>query len=134
MNRSAGEMRAEVLKAARGAGAALGTAEDLAMASEWMTADALTELLNLFEADPAGLDDLVLATDARAACVAGPSRSGPLWTALVNAQDGAPKPRWPQDISAELSMRLATLAARTYVPESDASRQAGAGAGDIDND
>ena len=39
-----------------------------------------------------------------------------------------------RDITEDTWSVLSTLAARTYVPESDASRESGAGAGDIDND
>ena len=49
MNRSVGEIRPEVTKAARGAGTALGTAEDLAGAAPWLDAGALGELADTLE-------------------------------------------------------------------------------------
>ncbi len=50
--------------------------------------------------------------------------------------DGATPPPPPPRIPAPdpLMETLGKMAARTYVPASDASRSAGAGAGDIDND
>ncbi|MGP6088246.1 DUF3726 domain-containing protein [Antarctobacter jejuensis] len=56
--------------------------------------------------------------------------------ALTQAPDGTAPAALPPRIPASdpLVAALTALAARTYVPASEASRSAGAGAGDIDND
>lgn len=63
--------------------------------------------------------------DAALAVTGRPDRSGP--GVHEPSQDGI-------DIDAALWAEALALAARTYVPASDASRATGAGAGDIDND
>ena len=46
MRRTVAELRAELLKAGRGAGLPLGTAEDLAWAADWIRAEALKQILD----------------------------------------------------------------------------------------
>lgn len=123
MIRSAAEIRAEVMKAARGAGLPLGVAEDLAVLSHRLNADGLHALgLALRDADQhATLQEICLARDLD------PDAPLPFALRAVGAS-GA------QDIPEVTWHTFTDLATRVYVPESAASRAAGAGAGDIDND
>ncbi len=138
MRRSVGELRAELLKAGRGAGLPLGVAEDLAMAASWMDVAAVTELVD-FLASPEGLSqlvDLAGALDLRS--VGSPVEgTGAVWRALCACQDGAAAVAL-EAMPEALWARLAQYSARTYVPETELSRArgagAGAGAGNIDND
>lgn len=121
MIRSGAEIRAEVLKAARGAGLPLGVAEDLALLAETLPDDDLARLAQMI-AEPARHDTLI------EACLDQDMTGQNALFDNVTAQTGA------RDVAEATWSLLSTLAARTYVPESDTSRQSGAGAGDIDND
>ena len=121
MIRSSAEIRAEVLKASRGAGLPLGVAEDLAQWAEALGEAELSRLAQMI-AEPARHDALI------SACLDQDlTGQNQLFGSETTAQ-GA------RDITEDTWSVLSTLAARTYVPESDASRESGAGAGDIDND
>ncbi|MEX0285139.1 MAG: DUF3726 domain-containing protein [Paracoccaceae bacterium] len=136
MRRSVGELRAEILKAGRGAGLPLGTAEDFAMAAPWIGPDALSELVALLaRSDGAAvLTGMSLDLDIRAMGEVGQGTDGTaLWTALCASRDGTEVPE-PCDVDADVWSRLSRVAARTYVPETELSRARGAGAGNIDND
>ncbi len=136
MRRTVGELRAELLKAGRGAGLPLGVAEDIAAAAPWFTADAVQDLVErLDRADaPRALAQLAHLLDRRAAGDRADAPDTPLWTALTACQDGAPAVPGPLVVAAPLWSRLSAYSARTYVPETAASRARGAGAGNIDND
>lgn len=135
MRRTVAELRAELLKAGRGAGLPLGVAEDIAWAADWIRVEALQQVLDGLGTEDGrqGLIAMANAMDVRA--LGGePDISGPLWQALVACQDQlAPPPEAPE-ISDAQWQALAGYAAHTYVPETDQSRLRGAGAGDIDND
>ena len=135
MRRTVAELRAELLKAGRGAGLPLGTAEDLAWAAEWIRAEALKQILDGLRTGEGRkeLTAMANALDARA-LGAEPKLSGPLWQALVAFQDQIAPPTEALEISDAQWRALAGHAAQTYVPETDQSRLRGAGAGDIDND
>jgi hypothetical protein len=121
MIRSGGEIRAEVLKAARGAGLALGIAEDLSQLAETLSGTDIGSL---------------------AAMIADPERHAELTEACLRHDLGHTqglfaanmKVSGAREVPDEAWRVLSGLAARIYVPESEASRRAGAGAGDIDND
>ena len=136
MIRSDGELRAELLKAGRGAGLALGMAEDIAAATAWYDLAGLRELADVLSHPqaPIRMARVIEALDARALDRGAPFAEYPaLWQALTACQDGVPARAARLDVPGALWSRLAELSARTYVPASDQSR-AGAGAGDIDND
>lgn len=136
MIRSDGELRAELLKAGRGAGLALGMAEDIAAAAAWYDLAGLRELADVLSHPqaPIRMARVIEALDARALGRGTLFEDYPaLWQALTACQDGAPARVARLDVPGALWSLLAELSARTYVPASDQSR-AGAGAGDIDND
>ncbi|MEX0340532.1 MAG: DUF3726 domain-containing protein [Arenibacterium sp.] len=121
MIRSGAEIRAEVLKAARGAGLPFGVAEDLAHVAETL-GGAEIEKLSAMIADPRShgkLLDFCLARD-----LDGDSDVFSTEAPVMGARE-VPDDAW---------LSLNRLASRTYVPESEQSRQSGAGAGNIDND
>ncbi len=143
---SASELNALVLKAARGAGLPLGAAEDLARVAPVLAqvnalADLTEQLCGPFPLPR--IDDGVLrnghptltelaALDLDMAQV---SHSAPnLWPAFATALRTDLTPTGPFELSADLYEHLDRLAAKTYVPETDASRLSGAGAGLTDND
>lgn len=124
MIRSAGEIAAQVLKAARGAGVPLGVAEDLARMAATLA--------------PSDLGRLAEALDQ-------PERHGALCDMCVEADIAGLEPRamafgtckpvtGARDVDGPVWDQLDRLARRTFVPETAASRASGAGAGDIDND
>ena len=144
MKRSVNEIQGLVLKAARGAGVPLGIAEDL-----WVTApfilktNGLDEVVDVLEgASFVPLQDAASALDARQCGQDVPAPTGlspALYTALAAARGLMPecemKPAsGAQDVSGDVWARLNALAKRTYVPSSEESRAAGAGAGLTDND
>lgn len=130
MRRTRAELRAEVLKAGRGAGLPLGVAEDLAMATAWMTAAAVLDIVEKLETagGRAALCGVVSDLDH------GRPVQGAAASALAQARHHTGQAAAGLDVSESLWARLSALAALTYVPESDQSRASGAGAGDIDND
>lgn len=130
MRRTRAELRAELLKAGRGAGLPLGVAEELALAGPWITPAALADLLV----------HLGRAEGRRALCAMvsdldhGRAVPGPIGAALTQARGAVAEPVAALDLDPPLWAQLTGLGARTYVPETAQSRQSGAGAGDIDND
>ena len=129
------ELRAELLKAGRGAGLPLGVAEDIAWAADWIRAEALQQVLDGLGTED-GRKDLTATVNALDARNLGaePELSGPLWQALMACQAQAAPPTETLEIGDAQWQALTGYAARTYVPETDQSRLRGAGAGDIDND
>jgi|UPI0005951F6B hypothetical protein len=164
MIRSMSEVSGLVLKAARGAGLPLGHAEDLAAATADLTAVemGLTQLLTALNraqvgcayAAPCAIDrvtaglgsavvkapkcplvwDALVTHAARSGLNVSITWSGADATLVDTAQPASPRPRGPVDIDDTLWAALSTLAAKTYVPATEASRLAGAGAGLTDND
>jgi hypothetical protein len=160
MDISANEVETLVYKAARGGGIALGCAEDIAMAARYMDLDQLTQcpcrgddpvcvsIQTALDFVVAGEgpqtvegDGALIASYVAAAQVAWQQRL--IWT---SSKAGATFERFekmpPKQSSAkgrraikpELSAHLAEMAAKLLVPETEASRAAGAGAGMTDND
>lgn len=131
-----------MLKAARGAGVPLGLAEDLSVAVPFLIRnDGLNEIISFFSGGSlSGLVDAVADLDARECGHTGakPVVIAPeVYTALAAARglnDDLEAVSGAQDIPATLWSQLNVFAKRTYVPASEASRLAGAGAGLIDND
>lgn len=155
--KSANEIEGLVLKAARGGGLPLGHAEDLASAAAYLDLDGLTECpvkTGAALALPLALDAIMLGKGpqevpceavvmtayAKAAeAVMGrtlkwrETRDGVVIEAFT-APCGASDPLGRRDVSEALLTHLEELAAKTLVPETEASREAGAGAGLTDND
>ena len=138
------ELAALLMKAARGAGLPLALAEDLYQMADFVTAEDVSRLTDEIEAGGASLIALTHDLDA-VACGVAMASNDPLAPALAAAQgwvladgrkaDGLPNKRaGALDIPDDVLHRLNALAARTYVPETAASRARGAGAGAIDND
>lgn len=144
MKRSVNEIQGLVLKAARGAGVPLGIAEDLWAAVPFiLKTKALGDVVDVLEeASFAPLQGAASALDLRQCGQDVPAPSGvspALYTALAAARGVLPecemKPAsGAQDVSGQVWGRLNALAKRTYVPSSEESRAAGAGAGLTDND
>ena len=142
MIRSRAELAAHLMKAARGAGLPLALAEDLYTAAPFMTEADISWIAKDLRAGGTELSDMVLRLDA-AQTGAAITGSGAL-EAFAAARgwgmtqgflsDTAPVPSGPLEVADALWAQLEAFAARTNVPESDASRARGAGAGDIDND
>lgn len=157
MTLSRTEVRALVFKAACGGGLPLGYAEDLAAATEYLdmalitrcpckgAAEAVPVALDLaiageepqtVQAEPALIAAYVAATEAacRRRVVVEYSAEGAVLhgfgTEAAPPQRTAPRSRLAQALMAHLQ----DMAARTLVPDTAASRQAGAGAGLTDND
>jgi hypothetical protein len=145
--RSANEIAGMVLKAARGAGMPLGCAEDLSRAAPDLAArGALVMVPKLLKLDfdaptlagksisgghpvqaiVAWRDLCAAGLDVRLATEVSPDLLGAMQT--MTPQTG------PFDVAPEIWGQLNAYAERTFVPETDASRLAGAGAGLTDND
>lgn len=148
--RSGNEISALVLKAARGAGMPLGCAEEVSgaavhLAQMGQMAAVLVELNGPFE--PVSFAGGILhgghGTLAAIAWLdlleAGQSVAPPAHVPVVMVlglklgREISP-PVGPFDVPADIWDRLSDFAARTFVPESAASRSSGAGAGLLDND
>ena len=159
MTRSLNEIEGMIHKAARGAGLPLGHADELAAAGVRLVAEggdpgeitvALDKATGVAMTGPAAID-AVLATGepVTLADVDSPH----LLVAMVAAREVAVTARiestgvvlepgetvvlpldGPVDVDAAHWARWSELAARTYVPASEASRESGAGAGLTDND
>lgn len=130
MKRSANEISALVQKAARGAQLPLAVAEDLGRLAPGLDSDALGALAEAMS-DPqrhAGLNGICL--DLEMGEDTTDCAESEILAALRENRPVAP----PYDVSDRVWAVLEALAHRTYVPESEASRQSGAGAGAIDND
>lgn len=157
--KSANEIEALVLKAARGGGLPLGLAEDLAMAAAYLNLDRLTAcpcsnggaafaIPRALDAVAAGNGPKTVEADAALieAYVANAEVhfGRPLvWEATSNGArfhqfeerataEHAPLGR--RIIPQDLSTHLHDLAVQTHVPETESSRAGGAGAGLTDND
>lgn len=144
MKRSVNEIQGLVLKAARGAGVPLGIAEDLWVAVPFILKNnALSDVVDVLEgASFVPLQDAVSALDARQCGQDAVAPSGllpALYDAMAAARGVLPDcntepASGAQDVSGQVWARLNVLAKRTYVPSSEESRTAGAGAGLTDND
>jgi hypothetical protein len=172
MRRSVNELRALVLKAARGAGVPLGCGEDLAQGAVTLASSDPSHLTELtvalaapFEAPgervalagPSAIDRVIAygevlrleSLDAPALLVAMvedansardarilAARDGDVVTLTPSEEVPTPLTRrsGPLEVDPDLWRHLESLAAKTYVPASEASRVAGAGAGLTDND
>lgn len=157
---SANEFETLVFKAARGGGLPLGHAEDLAAAARFLDADGLTRCPCSGD-HPAAITiqtalDFVLAgegpqtVEGDAALInAYVAAAQTVWKRRLNwtqTQTGARFDAFentPSDpaqtigrrvISADLAAHLSDMASKLLVPETQASREAGAGAGLTDND
>lgn len=142
MKRTINEIQGMVLRAARGAGAALGIAEDLSDCVPFALAnDALSDIADILirgdfsslNADIALLDLQICGKPALDL----PHMPARLFRALGAARGIDAKTDaacGPQIVSERHWAQLAGLAALTYVPTTDASRTSGAGAGLSDND
>jgi len=162
--RSGNEIQAMVLRAGRGAGLPLQNAQDIALACRWMRGqlkpvlDALKDATNPSRVAHMGppLIDLALTRPGQPQDVP-PEMAGELMQALcqeaahrhgcalrldvsqatITALDGNPPTPLAgarATVAPSVWDALGQFAARTYVPESDASRLSGAGAGLTDND
>lgn len=157
--KSANEIEALVLKAARGGGLPLGLAEDLAMATAYLDLDRLTGCPcssgNAAIALPQALDAvaagegpknveadsaLIVAYVANAEVHSGKTL---VWEATSNGaifhrfEDRATDEHTPlgrRTVPQALLTHLHDLAVKTHVPETESSRAGGAGAGLTDND
>ena len=160
MRFSGNEIEGMILRAARGGGVPAGLAEDMAAAAAHLDLSALTTCP--CTGDPAPVLAIPRAIDLTVAGQ-GPQSVLAEW-ALVDAYVKATEAalgvtlhwRWSdgeaviegadharpaeysplgrRDLPDSLARHLADMVARTYVPETDASRSAGAGAGLTDND
>ena len=145
--RSANEIAGMVLKAARGAGMSLGCAEELSRAApNLIAADALGQVPDLLELPfvaPKFEDGAVTGGHPVQALIAwrdfkdagqdvtlGCSVSPELKAAMTKLGS----PVGPFDVDADLWAALQGYANRILVPETEASRLGGAGAGLTDND
>ncbi|WP_438959161.1 hypothetical protein [Nereida sp.] len=135
-SKSANEASMLLQKAARGAGFGVAQARDFGIAaalhlyasrSEGDLIDALTHSVGPITTLPAMMDDLLDPTSDGCGVFTG--------LALSYFQTATARPAIGRIVmSYGLNAHLNTLAAKTYVPASDASRLAGAGAGLTDND
>ncbi|MFK7752193.1 MAG: DUF3726 domain-containing protein [Sedimentitalea sp.] len=129
MTRSVSEISALLLKAGRGAGLSLGACEDLAMAAGAFEPSDLAQVAAMLQTPQgcAQIEALCLAFDL--------GGSGDLSIlASVFERAKSPVPAGPRDVPEDVIDGLSELAARTFVPASDASRDGGAGSGLSDND
>ncbi len=145
--RSSNEITGMVLKAARGAGMPLGCAEELARAAPMLSKQGALQIVPDLLAGP--FDPVVY----EAGVISGghPVLALTSWMDLIaagqdvrleilvvselqTAMQAAEIPCGPFEVDASVWSALAGYAERTFVPETDASRLAGAGAGLTDND
>ena len=155
---SGNEIEALILKAARGGGMPLGYAEDLSTAAAFLDLGALTSCpfeSGAAAAIPAALDRVLagagpqLVEADRALIVAYVTSAQRVyektlvWSETTNGAEfsrfeetatDANQPLGRRAIPDALAAHLKDLAAKILVPETEASRQAGAGAGLTDND
>ncbi len=138
MKRTRNEISNLVFKAARGAGVALGVAEDLGQAAPFMDQGAMEELYAVLASPDqhSRLVDLCYSLDQRSSGVGGgpPGFLPGLYGAMCSAQDRLAPPQGLICVQADFWGDMSALVALTFVPESDASRQRGAGADMNDND
>ena len=144
MNRSRAELAAQLMKAARGAQLPLALAEDLYCAAAYVSGEDLSLIASDIAAGGAAIAAAVTALD-EVECGGTLDEVMPLAVPLAAARgwsltDGqkseiaVDRQEGPLEISDTIWAALDMYAARTYVPESEASRARGAGAGQIDND
>lgn len=157
---SANEIEALVLKAARGGGLPLGHCEDLAAVSRFLDLDALSECpcsgeapfaitlqsaLDLLAAGSAPQevhgDSALIAAYVEAAQSVMQKRliwtttsTGAVFQRFEAVMPAKPQSKGRRALPPTLALHLTEMAAKLQVPETDASRQAGAGAGLTDND
>ena len=159
LEKSANEIEALVLKAARGGGLSLGLAEDLAMATAFLDLDQLTicpchkggaatAIPTAFDLVAAGDGPQTVVAeratvDAYVASVEHHTGQTLVWdatsTGAVFRRFEPSKPvartiKGRRVIPAALTDHLPDMAAKTLVPETESSRIGGAGAGLTDND
>ncbi|MCW1951709.1 MAG: DUF3726 domain-containing protein [Octadecabacter sp.] len=157
--KSANEIEALVLKAARGGGLPLGLAEDLAMAAAYLDLDKLTGCpctnAGAAFAIPQALDAVAAGNgpktvEADPAIVAAYIASAevhcdqmlvwentPDGTCLHRFKPSSPPEKAPlgrRKVPQDLLTHLHELSVKTHVPETESSRVGGAGAGLTDND
>lgn len=157
--KSANEIEALVLKAARGGGLPLGLAEDLAMATAYLDLDQLatcpcqkggsaTSIPTVFDLvavgeGPQTIDADRATIDAYVASVEHHTEQTLIWEVTATGaifqrfEPTKPTVHTPQGrrvLPAALSDHLTDMAAKILVPETDTSRMGGAGAGLTDND
>lgn len=157
--KSANEIEALVLRAARGGGLPLGLAEDLAMATAYLDLDQIatcpchkggsaTSIPTALDLVAAGEGPQTVVADratidAYVASVEHHTKQTLIWEATATGaifQRFEPikltlhTPKGRRVLPAALSDHLTDMAAKTLVPETDASRMGGAGAGLTDND
>ncbi|MCF6233517.1 MAG: DUF3726 domain-containing protein [Rhodobacteraceae bacterium] len=142
MKRAINEIQGMVLKAARGAGVPLGIAEDLSDCVPFALAENalndIADILNRGEfssliGDIAMLDSQICGRPGSRV----PHMPAGLFRALCAARGMGTQPdvaSGPQTISETHWVKLAKLAALTYVPATETSRVSGAGADLSDND
>lgn len=144
MKRSRAELAAQLMKAARGAGLQLALAEDLYQIANFVSAD---DVAWIADDIASGGQDLVALTQEldRIACGEVLEVSNPIARAMAQARGWVLEDSrksdvpvsacsGPLEISDPVWAALDHFAQKTYVPESEASRARGAGAGAIDND
>lgn len=157
---SGNEIQALVLKAARGGDVPLGLAEDLAAAAQFLDLDALTEcpcrgeptqismIATAFDqvaagegpqkvnADPALIAAYAQMIETHQHCTVDLTtyENGAKITAIEQTRPQVSHPLGRRLVPETLAHHLADMAAKTLVPETDASRLGGAGAGLTDND
>ena len=149
---SANEVETLVLKAARGGGLPLGCAEDLAAAARYLDLDGLTRcpcsgedpdviavqtaLDFVMEGDRVLIHAYVLAAQTAwgKRLVWSETETGAIFERFDDTPVPPAQPLGRRTLSPDLAAHLSELAARLLVPETDASRLAGAGAGLTDND
>ena len=159
LEKSANEIEALVLKAARGGGLSLGLAEDLAMATAFLDLDQLAicpchkdgaatviptalDLVAAGEgpqtvvADRATLDAYVASIEHQTGqnLVWNATQKGAVFQRFEPTKPAALAPKGRRVIPATLNEHLTDMAAKTLVPETENSRIGGAGAGLTDND
>ncbi|MGR3467519.1 MAG: hypothetical protein ACU0CI_06530 [Shimia sp.] len=130
-DRSRAEVEALLLRALRGARVADGAAVEMAHAVAWYGGASDVAAV----ADGLGRTDFAaIVSDADRAEVEGLPVEGGLVGLLLQTRKGAPQAQGRFDLDAGCLAVLHEWAARTYVPETEASRSGGAGAGANDGD
>lgn len=135
--RSSNEIAGLILKAGRGAGLPLGVAEDLAASSIHMDHETLEDLAVVLEtpAKHTILSQLCSALDARA-CGSDETlpECGGVGAAMQATSEAKVGTIGAREVADDLWRRFEVFAHATFVASSEASREAGAGAGLDDND
>ena len=145
--RSANEISGMVLKAARGTGMSIGCAEELGRAAPALAAQGALDCVNDLLKQPFDVPQLVNGSVCDGHAVLAVLAWRDLKAAGVDATLACEVPQvlfdalcvhtlicGPFEVNEQVWDQLSDFAAKTLVPESDASRLAGAGAGLTDND